>query len=100
MSHLNYIPESVVEVFVGLVHFNIIREKSLAEGKGEGKKFAELGHNININTNNNTIGGFSKFVHHCMAECQSIARAYVAGLGANALVSIRYDVVHARARDG
>ena len=35
-----------------------------------------------------------------MAECQSIARAYVAGLGANALVSIRYDVVRASAKDG
>jgi hypothetical protein len=32
LSHLDYIPNAIVEVFIGRVHFNVIREKSVEEG--------------------------------------------------------------------
>eukprot|EP00009_Paramoeba_aestuarina_P007815 CAMPEP_0201514636 /NCGR_PEP_ID=MMETSP0161_2-20130828/6424_1 /ASSEMBLY_ACC=CAM_ASM_000251 /TAXON_ID=180227 /ORGANISM="Neoparamoeba aestuarina, Strain SoJaBio B1-5/56/2" /LENGTH=530 /DNA_ID=CAMNT_0047911245 /DNA_START=234 /DNA_END=1826 /DNA_ORIENTATION=+ len=77
LSHLGFVPKAYTEAFLGRVHLNLIREKS-----------------------NVREGNFPKFAHNSLAEVQSIARAHVAGLGGNALVSLHFDCVFVKPSEG
>ena len=46
------------------------------------------------------IGKFPQFVHHSLAESQSMLRAHVLALGGNALVCLRFELIQCKLVDG